>query len=63
MRFQIKELREKRHLTQEELAEISGVSRATLSKLETNAVDVCQSKTLVKIAEALNVKVGSIFVE
>ena len=63
MRFTIKEQRQKKHLSQEMLAELSGVSRATISRLETNATDVCSSNTLVKIADALNVKVNALFMD
>ena len=63
MRFAVKELREKKGITQEQLAEISGVSRATISMLETNETKVCNSSTLTKLAEALNSPVSNLFVE
>ena len=63
MKFAVKEVRESKGISQEKLAEISEVSRATISKLETNTTDVCSSLTLTKIAEALNVPVSSLFVE
>lgn len=63
MRFKLKEERERKHISQEMLAELSGVSRATISKLENNAVDVCSSNTLVKLADALNVNVSALFME
>lgn len=63
MRFCIKEYREKAKLTQEELAEKSGVSRTTISNLEMNYTDTCTTKTLSKIANVLNVDVRSLFFE
>lgn len=63
MRFCIKEYREKAKLTQEELAEKSGVSRATISNLEMNYTDTCTTRTLSKIANVLNVDVRSLFYE
>ena len=63
MRFRIREHREKAKLTQEELAERAGVSRATISNLEMNYTDTCTTKTLSKIASVLNVEVGALFFE
>lgn len=63
MRFAVKEVREEKGITQEQLAEASGVSRATISKLETNTTDVCNSQTLTKLAEALDSPVSALFVE
>lgn len=63
MKFAIKEKREEIGISQEQLAEKADISRATLSKLETNSVDYCNSKTLIKIADALNLPVSHLFVE
>ena len=63
MKFAVKEAREKKGITQEQLAEQSGVSRATISKLETNGTDVCSSLTLTKLAETLECPVSALFVE
>lgn len=63
MRFAVKEMREKKGITQEQLAEISGVARATISKLETNGTDVCNTQTLTKLADALDAPVSALFVE
>lgn len=59
--LRIKELREKRGMSQEELAKKSGVSRTTISKLESGAETVAKTTTLGKIAEALSVSVDKIF--
>jgi transcriptional regulator with XRE-family HTH domain len=61
MTYKIKELREKRKLSQAELAELSGVSRPTIIRLENNDDVVVNSKTLEKIAGALNVSIRTLF--
>lgn len=61
MAYKIKELREKRRLSQAELAELSGVSRPTIIRLENNDDVVVNSKTLEKIASALNVSIRTLF--
>lgn len=61
MRFKIRELREARGLTQEELAAKSGISRATLWALESDDTKVTTTKTLMCIADALNVPPESLF--
>ena len=61
MGYKIKEIREKRSMTQEELAEKSGVSRVTISILENGTERNTTSKTWVKIARALEVTVDQIF--
>lgn len=61
MDYKIKSLREKKGWSQAELARISGVSRPTINRLE-NAEDVSiSSKTLEKIAKALNVSIKTLF--
>lgn len=61
MKYKIKELREQRGLTQEELALKSGVSRATIWALECGEDKVTTTKTLFNIATALNVKMDDLF--
>lgn len=63
MKFAIKEKREAKKMSQEELAKTAGISRTTLSNLETNEESVANSTTLMKIAEALECPVASLFVE
>ena len=60
MGYKIKELREAMKMTQEELAE-SGVSRGTISALENGIDRTTTSKTLVKLAQALDTTVDRIF--
>ena len=61
MGYRIKEVREARKMTQEELSDKSGVSRGTISALENGTVRATTTKTLVKIAQALDVSVDRIF--
>lgn len=53
--------REAKGILQEKLAEMSNVSRATISALENGKADVVKTDTLVKLADALGVKVSDIF--
>ncbi len=57
MAARIKVLRDRRGLTQEQLAEKAGVSRTYLARLETGRQDPTLS-TLEKLAKALGVRVG-----
>lgn len=61
MGYKIKEVREVRKMTQEELAEKSGVSRGTISALENGSVRTTTTKTLFKLAKALGTSVDQIF--
>ena len=61
MEFRIKEIREKSGVSQEELSKKSGVSRTIISGLESGAITTTTTKTLSKIAEALDVRVSEIF--
>lgn len=61
MGFHVRELREAVGMTQEELAVKSGVSRVTISNLETKKEYSTTSKTLRKIAEALGVTIDRLF--
>lgn len=61
MGHRIRELREAMKMTQEELADKSGVSRGTISALENGSMRNTTSKTLLKLAQALNTSVDRIF--
>ena len=61
MPYKIKEARIQMDMTQEELAEKSGISRATISALENGRVEVTTTDTLLKLAKALNRRVSDIF--
>lgn len=57
----IREFREKQNMTQQELSEKSGISRAYISQLENNDSLIVKSSTMLAIASALKKPVGSIF--
>lgn len=57
----LKTLREKRGMSQQELAEKSGVSRTTIVMLENNEAKVVKTDTLLKLAAAFGVPVTRIF--
>ena len=59
--FRVKEEREKKGMTQEELSKKAGVSRTIISGLESGTINVTTTKTLKKIAEALGKNVSDIF--
>jgi DNA-binding XRE family transcriptional regulator len=52
----IKQTRQERHLTQEELGKLIGVQKAQISRLENNASNVTMD-TLIKVFTALKAKV------
>ena len=52
----IKETRQQRHLTQEELGKLVGVQKSQISRLESNASNVTMD-TLMKVFTALKAKV------
>lgn len=59
--YRIREIRESKGMSQAELCEKSGITRATIWKLETKDDEVTTSSTLLKIADALGVTVGELF--
>lgn len=61
MEYKIKELREKRRMSQAELARLSGVSRPTINRIESNTDVVINTQTLERIAKALNVSIKTLF--
>lgn len=61
MSFNIKNIREKMSMSQEELARKSSVSRATISAIENNPDAITTTETLQKLASALGVKVSEFF--
>lgn len=61
MGYRIKEVREEKRMTQEELAAKSGISRTTISGLENGTARSASTKTLLKIAAALETTVDCIF--
>lgn len=63
MKFNIRELRKERHMSQMELAKKSKVSRSLISGLENGSTTVTSTETLRKIADALDSKVSDIFLD
>lgn len=61
MEYKIKELREKKRMSQAELAELSGVSRASIIRIESSNNVVVNTQTLERIAKALNVSIKTLF--
>ena len=61
MKFAIKEVREAKKMSQEELSEKSGVSRAMISGLEAGSIQNTTTKTLYRLALALDISVDKIF--
>lgn len=61
MGYLIKNIREQKNMSQEELSQRSGVSRTTISNLENNSMKTAMTSTLLKIANALGVTVDQIF--
>lgn len=61
MGYKVKEMRESLHLTQEELSKKSGVSRGTISSIENGDTKTTTTKTLLKLAKAMNTSIDQIF--
>lgn len=61
MKNLLKDKREEKGMSQNYLAEKSGVSRQTISAIENQALDNIESKTMVKLALALECDIGDIF--
>lgn len=63
MIFKLKAIRQENKLTQEELAEKSGVGRVTICRLETGELKETTTGTLSKLARALNVSIDQLIEE
>ena len=61
MGYKIKEVREEKRMTQEELAEKSGVSLSTIVALEKGTMNDVKMSTLQKLASAMDTTVQEIF--
>ena len=61
MRYKIREIREAKGMPLYMLSQKSGVSRATIWKLEKKEDNVTSTKTLEKLADALDVKMDDLF--
>lgn len=61
MSYRLKEIREEKNMTQEELEKLSGVSRQTISAIENNDGYQAKVGTLMALAQALNTTVDRLF--
>ena len=61
MGYKIKEIREAKGMSQQQLAERSGVARSIINGRETGRTQTTTTKTIQKIARALDKKVDEIF--
>ena len=61
MGYRIREVREKKGLSQTELSQRSGITRQTIWKLETEDGAITTTDTLLKLAKAMDTTVGEIF--
>lgn len=61
MGYRLKEIREEKGFTQEELEKLSGVSRQTISAIENNPNYQAKSGTLLALAKAMETTVDKIF--
>lgn len=61
MSFRVKEIREEKNMTQEELEKKSGISRQTISAIENGKAINVKSGTLIALADALETTVDAIF--
>lgn len=61
MGYRLKEIREQKNMTQEELEKLSGVSRQTISAIENTSGYQAKVGTLMALAKALDTTVDNIF--
>ncbi len=61
MQYKVKEARLEKGLSQEELSKIAGISRQTISDLESGEIVNTTTATLTKLAKALGCDVTDIF--
>lgn len=61
MEYRLKELREQANMTQQQLAEKSGVSRATITNIERETQVNVMTGTIIKLADALGVEAEELF--
>lgn len=63
LQYRIKEFREEKKMSQEDLSKAANVSRGIISGLESGSITVTTTGTLSKIANALGKKVSDIFLD
>jgi transcriptional regulator with XRE-family HTH domain len=57
----LREARQRRHLTQEALAELSGIEQATISALETGRVQSPAWDTVARLSRVLKIRPEELF--
>jgi putative transcriptional regulator len=60
LRLRIRELRDEKGLSQQELGDLAGVRQATISELESGKAQRLDLKTLERLAIALDVEPGTL---
>lgn len=58
----LKQIRNEKNITQQELSEKSGIARSIISELENGRSESITTKTMVALAKALGVPVKDIFI-
>lgn len=61
LKYNIKEIRKKKGISQWKLAEMSGIARATISKLENGKEIDVRISTLIALSRALNCAPSKLF--
>ena len=61
MGFKLKEARNKRNMSQQELSDKSGVSRVTIALIESGKTQDVLASTILKLANALDMSAGDVF--
>ena len=61
MNIRLKEIREEKGMTQEQLENKSGISRQTISAIENGKTNNVMSGTLTALADALDTTIDAIF--
>lgn len=63
MRFRLKEVREAKRMTIQELSTLTNLSRVTISKIENNKVADIKTTTLSNLAKVLGVTCDELFLD
>jgi putative transcriptional regulator len=63
MEYRVRQIREQKKMSQEELERKSGISRQTISAIENNRAGEAKIGTLMAIANALDTTVDNLFFE
>lgn len=61
MKYRVKEIREQKNMSQEQLEQKSGISRQTISAIENDRITDVKVGTLMAIANALETTIDCLF--